>query len=194
MNVKNLVLGVGIFFVFMLMLGYGIEAFYPSPKYDEFCKGYNTGSYPVKVGYDSFAANCTFSKALQEQVDNCTLEEGNPIYAYDDQGCTESLKECNFCSKQFNEADKSYSKVVFFISLIVGIVVLFVGYGILSIEPVGSALMASGVGAIIYGSIRNWTNLSDIWRFLLLLVALILLVWITLKLNKERKEVKKKKR
>ena len=25
-------------------------------------------------------------------------------------------------------------------------------------EPVGSALMASGVGALVYGSIRNWQD------------------------------------
>ena len=185
MNVKNLVLGVGIFIVFMLMLGYGIEAFYPSPKYDQFCKGINYGTYPSKVPVEQ---NCTFSKTLQEQTDECYADEGQPVYEYDDLGCTVAIKECDLCNKQFNDAQKSFSKVLFVISLIAGIATLLVGYTILSIEPVGSALMASGVGAIIYGSIRNWQNLSDVWRFLLLLVALVLLIWITIRINSQKKK------
>ena len=65
---------------------------------------------------------------------------------------------------------------------------MFIGYGVLSIEPVGSALMASGIGALFYGSVRNWENLSDVWRFLLLLVPLILLVWFALRLNSQKKK------
>ena len=144
MIVKNLVLGIGIFIVFLLMLGYGIEAFYPSPKYENFCKaGEFTGSYPVKYGYVEPGVNCTFDRALQEQVDVCVSNEGTPIYNYDNNGCTSDIKECNYCQKEFNEANKSYSKLVFIISLIVGIIVLLIGFFILSVEPVGSALMAS---------------------------------------------------
>jgi hypothetical protein len=184
-NVKNIVLGIGIFIVFMLMLGYGIEAFYPSPKYEDFCSGAEfRGPYQVKADFNS--ESCDFSKALQEQQDECYVEGGQPIFDYDDNGCSVAIKECNMCNKMYNEAQKDYSKVLFIISLIAGIVVLFVGYGLLSTEPVGSALMASGVGAIFYGSIRNWQNLSDIWRFSLLLIALVLLVWIALRLNSRR--------
>lgn len=187
MNVKNLVLGIGIFIVFLLMLNYGIEAFYKTPQYDGFCK--NIGEpYPVKYGYANPGVNCTFNKALQEQVDQCAQQGGYPVYEYDDNGCTISLKECNLCQKEFNEADKEHSKVVFIIALIAGIITLLVGYTVLSVEPVGSALMASGVGAIFYGSVRNWQNLSDVWRFLLLVVALVLLVWIALRINKGRKK------
>ena len=70
------------------------------------------------------------------------------------------------------------------IALIAGIITLLIGYHILKSEPVGSALMASGIGAIFYGSVRNWENLSDIWRFLLLLAALILLILITVRVNR----------
>lgn len=184
MNVKNLVLGIGIFVVFMLMLGYGIEAFYPSPKYDDFCKP-NIGSYPVKA-YDYTGANCTFNKQLQEKADLCLQESGMPVYDYDDNGCNVAIKECDYCQKNYDNANKDYSKVLFIISLIVGLITLFIGYKYLSVEPVGSALMASGVGAIFYGSVRNWDNLSDILRFLLLVIALVFLIWIALRVNKKR--------
>ena len=81
-----------------------------------------------------------------------------------------------------------YDKFVFVIALIAGVITLLLGFGVLSVDPVGSALMASGVGAIIYGSARNWENLSNIWRFLLLLVALVLLIWIALRINKDKKK------
>lgn len=193
MNVKNLVLGIGIFIVYMLMLGYGIEAFYHSPKYEDFCKNNYGERYPVKA-YPNYAepgTNCTFSKSLQEQTDKCSVDGGFAVYNYNDNGCTTELKKCDYCQKDFNNAEKEYSKIVFIIALITGLITLFIGYGILSIEPVGSALMASGIGAIFYGSVRNWANLSDIWRFLLLLVALIFLIWIALRINKQRKKGKK---
>ncbi len=182
MNVKNLILGTGIFIVYLLMLGYGIEAFYPSQHYEDFCKGGESGRYAKPLGF----GNCTFSKTIQTQTDQCYAGNGFPVYQYDDAGCTTSIKECNYCNKYFNETQKNHEKIVFLIALIVGIFTLFIGYGILSIEPISSALMASGIGAIFYGSIRNWDNLSDIWRFLLLVLALILLIWITLKINEKK--------
>ncbi len=193
MNVKNIVLGVGIFVVFMLMLGYGIEAFYPSPKYENFCKPGLNGAYPVKA-YDSyglFGANCTFNRQLQDSADKCMQESGYPIYDYDDNGCNVAIKECDYCQKNFDDANKDYSKVLFIISLIAGLITLFIGYRYLSVEPVGSALMASGVGAIFYGSVRNWDNLSDILRFVLLVIALVFLIWIAMRINKN--PVKNKK-
>ena len=187
MNVKNIILGVGIFVVFMLMLGYGIEAFYPSPKYENYCAG-DYGRYSAKAYPDAVEQNCKFSKTMTENETSCYVNGGSPVFEYDNSGCAIKLKECNLCQKKFNEAQKDYSKVIFIIALVVGIITLFVGYGILSIEPVGSALMASGVGAIFYGSVRNWSNLSDVWRFLLLLIALVLLVWIALRLNRPKKK------
>ena len=187
MKVKNLVLGIGIFIVYLLVLNYGIEAFYPSPQYDKFCTSqqyYYPGSYPVPVK-EGF--NCTIAPTPQQQ-DSCVRDGGNLIAeSYDSNGCALTFK-CDMCQKQFNEAQKAYSQTVFIISLIVGIITLLVGYLVLSTDPVGSALMASGVAALVYGSIRNWQNLSNIWKFLLLLLALALLIWIALRINRQQKK------
>ncbi len=184
MNVKNLVLGIGIFIVFMFLLHNGIRAFYPPPEYKTFC---NTGAefvnYP-KV-YPTSAENCTFPAALREQEQKCYADEGQPIYDYADNGCTTGIKECNYCQKDYNDAMKGYNKIIFIIAVIFGIVALMLGYGILSVEPVGSALMASGIGAIMYGTVANWENLGNFGRFVLLLLALILLIWIAMKINKK---------
>ncbi|MEK6825718.1 MAG: hypothetical protein AABY00_02945 [Nanoarchaeota archaeon] len=190
MSVKNLVLGIGIFIIYLLMLSYGIEAFYPSPQYEDFCKSNEFGRYPFSGKGVDTATNCTFSKTLQEQNELCYSSGGFPVYQYSDVGCTTAVKECNFCNKYYNESQRAYSKIVFIIALILGIITFLAGYGIFSVEPVSSALIASGIGAIFYGSVRNWENLSDILRFLLLFVALVLLIWITLRTNKIKKHAR----
>lgn len=190
MNVKNLVLGVGIFIVYLLVLNFGIQAFYPSPEYNDYCTGrqYYYPSFPEGSAIKGAeGVNCTVSPTPQQQ-DMCIQEGGNLIAdTYDTNGCALTFK-CDMCNNQWMEADKQHSQRVFIISIIVGILTLIIGYAILTIEPVGSALMASGVGALVYGSMRNWSNLSNIWRFLLLLGALVLLIWITIRLNSQKKK------
>ena len=186
MNVKNLVLGIGIIIVFGLVLHYGIETFYPSPQYDNFCNSSRYYSYPVPEKYPA-AVNCTYSKVLREAEQLCYSDQGEPVYDYDDNGCNTAVKECDFCNKYFNEAQDEHAKKAFIISIIVGLIAIILGYAILSTEPVGSALMGSGVWAFVYGSIANWRNLSNIWRFLLLVAALIILIWIAIRLNQKKK-------
>jgi len=195
MRFKNIILGIGIFIVFMFLLHNGIRAFYDKPQYSdlESCVaggygefGYRPYAYPDKIGVD----NCTVGKDIRDEEQRCAIAGGEVIYDYNDNGCISGVKECNYCTKEYNEAMKKYNKNVFIIAIIVGIIVLLVGYLVLSVEPVGSALMASGIGAIVYGTIANWENLGNIGRFLLLLLALILLIWIALRINKESKKSK----
>lgn len=184
MQTKNLVLGVGIFIVFMFLLHNGIRAFYDAPTYDDFCDASRWSmTYPERIG-----TNCTFTGELREAERACYADEGQPIYSYDDNGCQIGVKECDYCNRDFNLANTEFQKTVFIISIIVGILVLLVGFAVLSIEPVGSALMASGVGAIVYGTISNWANLESWGRFLLLLVAFLVLIWIALRLNSQKKK------
>lgn len=150
MNVKNLVLGVGIFIIYMLLLIQGIEAFYPSPEYEDYC---DFDTKPVMVPDNN-------TRDLEGAGGNC---------------------------EDYESARDGYTQNLFFIALAVGIVTLVIGYFVLSVEPVGSALIASGIGAIFYGSAENWRNFGDYWRFILLAVALVFLVWLALRLNKKRK-------
>jgi hypothetical protein len=182
---KNFVLGIGIIIVFMFLLHNGIRAFYKSaPLYEDFCNSnqfYPRETKPLPIGQ-----SCPFVQQLQEQERECYNQKGQPIYEYNEYGCSISVKECDFCQRTYDEARNDHSKVVFIIALIVGIITLLVGYTILSIEPVGSSLMASGIGAIIYGTIYNWENLGNFGRFLLLLIAFVILVWIAIRLNTQR--------
>lgn len=182
-NVKNIVLGIGIIVVFGLALWQGIEAFYASPQYEDFC---NSAKYAGPIVYAK--EQCNFSTGLEREQQNCYTNRGQPVFEYNGNGCPISLKECDMCNKEFENAQDKHSKAVFIISIIVGIIALIVGYGILSIEPVGSALMGGGVWAIFWGTAINWRNLGSLWRFGLLFLALVLLIWIAVRLNKRLKK------
>ncbi len=182
MNIKNLVLGIGIFVIYMMMLVYGIQVIKPSPQFEDFCSpGIYEYSQPYKM--TDVDTVCKFNKTLEDQSQTCIASKGMPIYDYSDSGCRREIKECNMCQTQFNNAQMDYQKTVFIMAVIIGIITLIIGFTILAVEPVGSSLMAAGIGAIFYGSTQNWVNLSNIWRFLLLVVALVLLVLIALKNN-----------
>lgn len=184
MKVKNLILGFGIFIVFMFLLHNGIRAFYPAPEYEKFCNQsvFSGPIYPDKIP-PNYGQNCTYSNKLREQEQQCYATKGQPIYEYDDNGCQIAVKECNYCQRDYDNARTGYNKNVFMIAIVIGIVVIIVGYAILSIEPVGSSLIASGIGAIIYGTMINWENLGSFGRFLLLFIAFALLIWIAIRLN-----------
>jgi hypothetical protein len=191
MRLKNFVLGFGIFIVYGLVLWQGISAFYPSPEYDEYCDyydGFRGKPYPIESGVD-----CVFPNELETKQNACYSEGGEFRYDYDDKGCIID-GYCDECSIAYEDARDVYSRNVFIITLIVGVITFIVGFSILSIEPVGSALLASGVLALVSGTIVNWRNFGQFIRFGLLLLVLILLIWITYRLNKHGRLFRKRKK
>ena len=172
MNIKNLVLGIGIIIVFALALGYGIEAFYPSPDYEDYCGDVR----PVEIIQNAQAcedAGGQWVPYIDEPAKNGIGGYCNPDYT---------------CSKDYEASLDGYSWWVFLICMIVGIIALIIGYSILSIEPVGSALMSSGIWSFFYGGIINWRNFGEIWRFVLLFLVLVILIWFAWKINSPKKK------
>jgi hypothetical protein len=179
MKFKNIVLGIGIVVVFALVLWQGVEAFYSSPEWEDYC-GEVQRSLPI------------------DSLEQCEAD-GGKWNAYDGvkprpvEGEQEVTGWCDrefTCRQEYDNARDAHSKVVFVVSLIVAIIVFILGFSLLSVEPVGSALLGSGIWAIFWGSVINWRNFSSIWRFSLLLLALVLLIWLALKLNKIEKKKK----
>src|SRR4030042_6965234 len=81
----SIILGVFIAIMVVTLFNLTVIYFYEDPQYEDFCKGVDTmGPYPVKYGISNeVCGNCTFSKTLQEQTDNCYDERGIPVYDYD---------------------------------------------------------------------------------------------------------------
>src|SRR3989344_7086808 len=107
MFVKNLVLGIGIVVVFALVLWQGIEAFYPSPQYEDYCGKIS----PRPLAPDKI-----------ETQTSC-IENGG-VWQAQGQYCDYYFE----CQKNFDTQRNAHSRIVFFVALIVGMIALIVGF------------------------------------------------------------------
>jgi len=191
MKFKNFILGVGIFVVFALALHQGLETFYPTPQYEDFCES----RYGPLTTRDTkgVIVNCPDNVELQKMAQQCWDSKGEFVYEYDSNGCVVG-GDCDGCRIGYEKALDAHSSGVFIISVIIGIIVFIAGFFLLSTEPVGSALMASGIWSVFYGVVKNWRNFTDSWRFLLLFVLLIVLIWVALRFNRKTSTFSKLKR
>lgn len=178
-KVKGVIVGIGIFLIYMFALGYGFQAFYPGPQWQDYCAQLNK-PIPYIDG-----TNCARTAEMNQLENQCYADGGQPAYDVDAKGC-QVFKECDFCNKEFEKVHNSHTNVVFVIALIIGLITIGIGFAVLSVEPVGSALIASGIGALVYGTIQNWQNFTAVWRFVLLFIVLVLLVLLGLHMSKKK--------
>jgi hypothetical protein len=177
---KNLALTIiiGVFIAIMIITLFNliVTYFYEQPKYDDFCKNAYSTQYPLKYGTSpEQCANCTFSKELQAQTDNCTQGGGVPIYDYNEKGCTVAVKECSLCGKEYDNAIKSYNRNTFFIYAAIGFALIVAGLfiGILLIQIIA---LPAGAFLVIEAAIKNFDDkLYIIIVFSLLIVAAVYL-------------------
>jgi len=159
--------------LFNLIVSYAYE----SPKYDEVCRNTNGfGAYPVKYGIgNEQCGNCTFSKELQKQIEECVKDGGIAVYDYDDKGCTTSIKECDMCNKEFEDAMAKYNKNTFFIFAAIGFILIIVG---LYTKPllVQISTLPAGAFLVIEAAAKNFNDkLLIIIVFSLLIIAAVVL-------------------
>jgi hypothetical protein len=190
MNIKNLLLGIVISVIFVMFFVYGTKLVYEEPKYDEFCN--QTYYYPDKV-----SVNCSINFKLQMEIKECYSQSGMPRYEYDENGCEKSLI-CDFCNLKYEEANKNYSKNLFLISLIVGIIVIAVSVIFIKVSAVSGGLMLGSLFFIIYGTAGYWEFMEGILRFVILGVTLGILIWLAYYIarneNKKFQKIKSKRK
>jgi hypothetical protein len=179
MNLKNIILGIGIIIVFGLLLWQGIETFHPSPQYEDYC---------------GLRLDKRIPMINQETCEELGGRWNSHDYPLPETNITGYCDEDFTCRQQFEDAQKLHSQVAFYVSLIAGLIVLILGITILHMEPVGSALIGSGIWALFWGSAINWRNFTSGIRFTLLLVAFIFIIYVTLRLNGVVKWPRRKKK
>jgi hypothetical protein len=173
----TILLGVFIAIMVVSLFNLIVEYAYESPKYDDYCRGVESmGPYPVKYGVSNeVCGNCTFSPALQQVTEQCYNDNGIPVYNYDDKGCTASLKECNMCSKTFEEDMKAYNRSTFFIFALIGFALIVSGLFI-HILLIQIITLPAGAFLVIEAAVQNFDDkLLVIITFSLLIIAAVLL-------------------
>lgn len=160
---KKIILSIAIAILFVLFIAYAIETTYPSPKYENYCP--------------------TLEKQPMNQTD-CDAINGTwqvyPTYSSEKPGQTGVEGYCDTytkCSKPWQDAQDKYNRNIFFVSIILGMIVVVLSI-LLAVESVSAGLMAGGVLLIIYGTIRYWGSLSNVFRTIMLAIALGVLIWL----------------
>jgi hypothetical protein len=175
MNAKQFAFVVGIAVLFAIMIGLGIDAFYTSPKYEDYCN--RTDIYPDALGKPAtLLVNCSINySTYNDMISECNTKGGFIDYKYDDRGCSIPDK-CNMCGKEFNDVQNKYNRNVFYIAFTIGIIAVIAG--LIITEVLGAGLMFGGILTSIYGIMRYFSELGKIARFLVVLLGFLILVFV----------------
>ncbi len=79
--------------------------------------------------------------------------------------------------EQYKKEEEQFQKNLFFVAVPLGIIAIIVG-SFLSVQATGTGLMFGGIFSICDGYINYWSELSDALKFLSLLVAFIVLLFV----------------
>lgn len=176
MHVKNWVMAVAILILTLFVVIYGIDLAYPRVNYEEYC-----GEIPYR------AINTS------EECDNFN---GKWIEFNSDAPKPSSEGYCDlsyYCRQDYDVARESYSKNVFLISIVLGILIISLGAFLFNLEAVGIGLMAGGVGTLLFGVGNYWRYAGSWLRFVVSFIGLVALIGITYYLNNSRRFGKRKK-
>lgn len=161
---------IGIVIVLNLFFNYTLGLVYDEPEYDNFCKVEQVVTMP-------------------DNQDECVADGGqwteNAYYGKPTQvGVIEPKGYCDMqytCRQEFDAAYKDYGRTVFVILVVLGALSvlggnLFKGNGVIS-----SGLSMAGVLSFIVASMRYWSSADDIFRVIILAIALAILFWVAYK-------------
>ncbi|MBI2664089.1 hypothetical protein HYX10_01965 [Candidatus Woesearchaeota archaeon] len=169
-DIKRWVMAAAIAIVFNLFVNYGVETFYPGPEYNDYCKEMPR-PIPLKAAED-----CEALQPSEELQSSCANQSGYIAYKYDSQGCpTDSY--CETCSAEYDAVRKVRDGNVFAALLIIAVIALAAGIW-LKAEAVSAGFLLGGILGLIIASMRYWEHLQNVYRFILLGIALAILVWL----------------
>jgi len=175
-KIKKNILSISIAIILVLFIAYGISTFYKSPKRDDFCEE----DISKKQAYSE--EECL---ELGGRWDQSTTRPMPASVKTNDESEIETEDvtvegQCDkdyTCRKEYDDEREIYNRDVFFISLVAGLIALIIGGVVLNLESVSTGIMGGGVLTIIYGTIRYWGDMSDVYRFIILGVVLVVLIW-----------------
>tara|TARA_Y100000310_G_scaffold330362_1_gene401863 strand:+ start:3563 stop:4102 length:540 start_codon:yes stop_codon:yes gene_type:complete len=179
MSLKNIVLGIAIIILTISVAVYGINIFYDKPEYKDFCGEFKT-------------AEVIDTKERCEVIGGQWNEDGIPrkIEGTDVTGFCDRDYTCRM---ELESAQQKYSRNIFLFSLPLGIIVIAMGAFVFGLESVGAGLMGGGVGIILYGVGAFWRFADEWLKFVLSLIGLIAVIYLSYWFNSKNWNIWKKK-
>ncbi len=168
MDLKKLAMILGIAILMPLFIALFVDALYTEPQYDKYCPN-NYKTYPTKID-----PNCTYT---QTQLDTQCYNDGGMVdYNYTNNGC-QVFDKCNYCNKDFNDAQQLYNRNIFFVLMPLGLIIVILGI-YLTIDYLGAGLMFAGLITMFYATMRYFGDMSKMLRALVILIELLIIMWI----------------
>jgi hypothetical protein len=170
-SAKNWILGIAIAVFFALFIGFGIEAFYPTPKFENVC---------ANIAYDIAAESCPsqgkMPMAGEKYPESCYCD-------FDAKGvqtnvCHKTNPEYSACQQRFDSVNELYSRNLFIITSIIGLAAMIVGAFFLGHPSVSPGLMGGGFITIFYGTVRYWNYAGSKLRVAILGIILAMLIYL----------------
>lgn len=178
MKVKELLMSLAIAIMVALFVGLFFDAVYSAPEYEDFC-GLD-GPRAFKDRFEVPPETCeNVYFVSEEEISQCNLEEGNPTFDYDENGC-QIYSDCNYCNKEYSNAQEEYNRNLFFIISPIAIILILIGL-FYSFEVAASGFMFGGILLLIYSTARYFSDMSKFMRVFVVFIELVLLLWIAKK-------------
>ena len=97
------------------------------------------------------------------------------------------------CYTGLQETQEAHNRIVFIVSLVVGVVALIVML-LLKVEIISTGISAGAIILLLYGTVRYWQYADDLLRFGLVGVALAILLYVAYtKLDRNARDAKHKR-
>ena len=189
MGLKNIIIGIAIIILTIAVAVYGVNTFYPSPEYEDFCSSVGKPVSFNEKGERICPAVCVEMYEIQNSA--CVFNEcgsgcgANGVVSFGTLSECELALEGKYCYDLYEDANKVYSRNLFLIALPLGIIVIAVGALIFGLEAVGAGLMGGGVGIILWGVGGFWRFADDWLKFILSLAGLVVLIWLAYYFNRK---------
>ena len=174
-----------------------IAAFYPEPRYDDFCKQrfYPEKPYPAAVE----RKDCPkYNEPGQEELDTCAEQKGYPDYQYDALGCPIKYKGCNFCQRDFDAANQKYNLYFFIFSSILAVVAIGIGLVLPTKnslnEWIATGFILGGLITLFFGTFRYYQYLGRYVKPVVIFVELLLVIFLSYKKLQDIKADKSKQK
>lgn len=169
MDAKKLAMVIGIAVLLPLFVGLFIDAVYESPDYNDFCK-YKPETRPIMPPIE----DCSFDYG--SDYEECINNEGMPRFDYGENNC-QVYSECDYCSRDYNQANEVYNRNIFFILAPIGLAIVILGL-YLAVDYLGAGLMFAGLITLFYATARAFPDLSKLIRAIVILIELLIIMWI----------------
>jgi hypothetical protein len=166
MNIKKSLTSIAIALIFVMFIGYGIEVFNDSPEHNEFCPDV----YQINNENDCVNKGGLWGVEGGLRVPKQVNDEEINDYCYQPKSCYDN----------YESAQNKHDKIVFIVSIVVGLLVIIGGI-LIDRDSISTGLLGGAVLLLLYGTVRYWRHANDTLKFILLGVALAVLIWIAYK-------------